>query len=51
MVFNRFIAAPDTLIVLNPVEAKNIVPLQTCTLPGYANRLLVRGELKDIQET
>jgi hypothetical protein len=24
------------------------VTLQTCTLPDYTNRLLVRGELKDI---
>jgi sortase A len=50
-VFNKFIATPDNLSVLNPVEGKNIVTLQTCTLPDYTNRLLVRGELKDIQET
>jgi sortase A len=36
--------------VLNPVEGKNIVTLQTCTLPDYTNRLLVRGELEDISE-
>jgi sortase A len=51
VVFNKFIATPDNLSVLNPVEGKNIVTLQTCTLPDYTNRLLVRGELKDIQET
>jgi sortase A len=51
VVFNKFIATPDNLSVLNPVEGRNIVTLQTCTLPDYTNRLLVRGELKDIQET
>ena len=51
MVFKKFVATPDNLSVLNPVEGKNIVTLQTCTLPDYTNRLLVQGELKDIQET
>jgi sortase A len=51
VVFKKFIATPDNLSVLYPVEGKNIVTLQTCTLPDYTNRLLVRGELKDIQET
>ena len=50
-VFKKFIATPDNLSVLSPVDGKNIVTLQTCTLPDYTNRLLVRGELKDIQET
>jgi sortase A len=49
-VFRKFVTTPDNLSVLNPVEGKNIVTLQTCTLPDYVNRLLVRGELKDIQE-
>ena len=51
VVFEKFVATPDNLSVLNPVKGKNIVTLQTCTLPDYTNRLLVRGELKDIQET
>ncbi len=51
VVFDKFIATPDNLSVLYPVEGKNIVTLQTCTLPDYTNRLLVQGELKDIQET
>jgi sortase A len=50
-VYRKFIATPDNLQVLYPVEGKNIVTLQTCTLPDYVDRLLVRGELKDIQET
>jgi sortase A len=50
VVYKKFIVTPNTLSVLNPVEGKNIVTLQTCTLPDYTNRLLVRGELKDISE-
>jgi sortase A len=33
------------------VDGKNIVTLQTCTLPDYTNRLLVRGELQGITES
>ncbi len=49
-VFNKFVATPDNLSVLGPVPGKNIVTLQTCTLPDYTDRLLVRGELQDIKE-
>jgi sortase A len=49
-VFRKFIVTPNTLSVLNPVKGKNIVTLQTCTLPDYKNRLLVRGELKSTSE-
>jgi len=48
VVYKKFIVTPNTLSVLNPVEGNNIVSLQTCTLPDYTNRLLVRGELKEI---
>jgi sortase A len=50
VVFRKFVTTPDNLRVLAPVEGKNIVTLQTCTLPDYVNRLLVRAELKDIKE-
>jgi sortase A len=50
VVFRKFIATPNNLSVLNPVEGKNIVTLQTCTLPDYTNRFLVQAELKDIKE-
>ena len=39
--FKKFITTPDNLSVLNPVDGKNIVTLQTCTLPHYTNRLLL----------
>ena len=48
VVHKKFIVTPNTLSVLNPVGGNNIVSLQTCTLPDYTNRLLVRGELKEI---
>jgi sortase A len=51
VVINKFIASPGNLSVLNPVKGKNIVTLQTCTLPDYTKRLLIRGELKGIQQT
>jgi sortase A len=40
----------NTLPELDPVKGKNIVTLQTCTLPEFTDRLLVRGELKDVSE-
>ena len=48
-VFAKFIATPNNLSVLNPLPGKNIVTLQTCTLPDYTNRLIIRAELKDIK--
>ena len=50
-VFNKFVASPENLSVLAPVDGKNVVTLQTCTLPDYTSRLLVRGELQDISES
>ena len=50
-VFNKFIAGPKNFAVIRPVKGKNIVSLQTCTLPDYTTRLIVRAELKDIKES
>jgi sortase A len=30
---------------MNPAEGRALVTLQTCTLPDYAERLIVQGEL------
>jgi len=35
----------DNVEVMNPVEGKNIVTLQTCTLPDYKERVIVQGEM------
>jgi sortase A len=39
------IVPPDDVEVMNAVEGESIVTLQTCTLPDYAKRLVVQGEL------
>ena len=44
-VFDRRIVGPDEVSVKKPIEGKNIVSLQTCTLPDYKERLIVRAEL------
>lgn len=47
---NQKVVGPENVESLNPVEGKSVVSLQTCTLPDYAKRLIVRGELveKDV---
>jgi sortase A len=44
-VFDREIVGPNDGSVKDPLPGKNIVTLQTCTLPDYADRLVVRAEL------
>jgi sortase A len=47
-VFKKFEVDPDAVRVLRPFKGKNIVSLQTCTLPDYKERLIVQAELKDV---
>jgi sortase A len=44
-VFDEFVVKPTDLTVTEPVEGKNILTLQTCTLPNYAERIITRAEL------
>jgi sortase A len=44
-VYDRFVVAPDDTSATKPVAGRNIVSLQTCTLPNYTERLIVRAEL------
>ena len=44
-VFKTFVADPSDLSVTEAVPGKNVVTLQTCTLPDYTERLIVQGEL------
>ncbi len=44
-VTESLVVGPEDTQVLDPVPGKSIVSLQTCTLPDYADRLVVRGEL------
>ncbi len=48
-VFEKRIISPQEVGILQPVKGKDIVSLQTCTLPDYSHRLIVRGELVDKQ--
>ena len=46
-VFKEFIVDPDDIHVTQPLEGKNVLTLQTCTLPDYSQRLIVQAELID----
>jgi sortase A len=48
-VFGKLVVAPGNLSVLRPIKGKNIVSLQTCTLPDYTNRVIYRAVLKDVK--
>lgn len=43
-VFKEFIVEPSDIFVTQPIEGKNILTLQTCTLPDYSQRLIVQAE-------
>ena len=43
-VFRRFIVGPDEVSVTRPLPGRNIVSLQTCTLPDYSDRLIIQAE-------
>ncbi len=45
-VFDKFVVDPGAVRVLRSVPGKNMVSLQTCTLPDYSRRLVVQGELR-----
>ncbi len=44
-VFEEFVVGPTDVQVTRPVPGKNILSLQTCTLPDYSQRLIVQAEL------
>ena len=44
-VFDSFVVNPDDTWVTDPVPGRNILTLQTCTLPDYSQRLIVQAEL------
>ena len=43
-VFKELVVNPSDLFITQPVEGKNIITLQTCTLPDYSQRLIVQAE-------
>jgi len=44
-VYDRFILAPNDTSGTKKVAGMNVISLQTCTLPNYTERLIVRAEL------
>jgi sortase A len=49
-VFDRLFVYPNESRVTRPVPGKRIVSLQTCPLPDYRQRLIVRAELREVRE-
>ncbi|CAN5910656.1 hypothetical protein BH23ACT11_BH23ACT11_07390 [soil metagenome] len=43
-VFKELVVSPSDLFVTKRVKGKNIITLQTCTLPDYSQRLVVQAE-------
>ncbi len=43
-VSKEFVAGPTDFSVTEPVKGKDILTLQTCTLPDYSQRLIVQAE-------
>ena len=44
-VFRRRVVGPQDISVTRPIPGKSVVTLQTCTLPDYAERLVVQAAL------
>jgi sortase A len=49
-VFKEFTVGPSTVSVTDVEPGKNILTLQTCTLPDYSQRLIIQAELVDTAE-
>jgi sortase A len=47
-VFKEFVVNPGDTHVTQPVAGRNVVTLQTCTLPDYSQRLIVQAELTSV---
>jgi sortase A len=47
-VFKKFVVNPGDMHVTQPVAGRNVVTLQTCTLPDYSQRLIVQAELTSV---
>ncbi len=47
-VFKNITVSPTNLSVTRPVPNKNILTLQSCTLPDYSERLVVQAELVEM---
>jgi sortase A len=43
-VFKDFVVDPADVFVTRPLKGRNILTLQTCTLPDYSRRLIIQAE-------
>lgn len=43
-VFKKFVVDPNDVFVMRPLTGRNVLTLQTCTLPDYSRRLIVQAE-------
>src|SRR3712207_6176947 len=50
-VFKEFTVSPTDLSVTSPVPGKNVLTLQTCTLPDYSQRLIIQAELTNTAQS
>lgn len=50
-VYKSFVVDPDDTWVTEPVEGKNVLTLQTCTLPDYSQLIITRAELVEVEES
>ena len=49
-VFKTFVVSPSDTQVTDTMPGKNILTLQSCTLPDYGERLIVQAELTETSE-
>lgn len=49
-VFKNFVADPYDWSVTESIPGKNIVTLQTCTLPDYTERVIIQAELTNVEK-
>lgn len=47
-VFEEFIVGPEEISVTEPIPGRNVLTLQTCTLPDYSKRLIVQAGLVEV---
>lgn len=50
-VYDRFVLGPNDTSATKPVRGMNVISLQTCTLPNYTKRLIVRAELEKVVQS
>ncbi len=50
VVYKKLVVPPTDLSVLAPIEGRNILSLQSCTLPDYSQRVIYQAKLQSVKE-